>query len=68
MAKLSRDGVEIFYETHGEGPAILLTHGYSATCDMWRGQIAVLSQDAQACAVGHAWPRSQRLSDGPVRI
>ncbi|MEJ0028091.1 MAG: alpha/beta fold hydrolase [Rhizomicrobium sp.] len=44
MAKLSRDGVEIFYETHGEGPAILLTHGYSATCDMWRGQIAVLSK------------------------
>ncbi len=43
MAKLTRDGVNIYYEAHGDGPAILLTHGYSATSQMWRGQIAPLS-------------------------
>jgi pimeloyl-ACP methyl ester carboxylesterase len=43
--KLKRDGVEIHYETHGSGPAILLTHGYSSTARMWDGQIAPLSRD-----------------------
>jgi len=40
MPKLNRDGVNIHYEVHGEGPAVLLSHGYSATCRMWDGQIA----------------------------
>ncbi len=40
MPKLTRDGVAIHFEIHGEGPAILLSHGYSATCRMWDGQIA----------------------------
>jgi pimeloyl-ACP methyl ester carboxylesterase len=39
MPKLSRAGVQIYYEVHGEGPALLLSHGYSATSQMWRGQI-----------------------------
>src|SRR6201993_1380567 len=42
VAKLDRDGVAIHYEVHGEGPAVLLSHGYSATCRMWDGQIAAL--------------------------
>ena len=42
MATFDRDGVAIHYEVHGRGPAILLSHGYSATCRMWDGQIAAL--------------------------
>jgi pimeloyl-ACP methyl ester carboxylesterase len=43
MARLDRNGVGIHYEVHGQGgPAILLSHGYSATCRMWDGQIAAL--------------------------
>ncbi len=45
MAKLSRAGVGIHYETHGAGPVILLTHGFSATAEMWRGQIAALAKN-----------------------
>lgn len=45
MAILDRDGVSLYYETHGSGPALLLTHGYSATSQMWRSQIDVLSQN-----------------------
>ena len=45
MATLDRDGVRIYYETHGSGPALLLTHGYSATSQMWRPQIDALSRD-----------------------
>src|SRR5262249_54374735 len=29
---------------HGSGPAILFTHGYSATAQMWKGQIEPLSK------------------------
>src|ERR1700758_86580 len=42
MARLDRDGVTIHYEVHGQGPTILLSHGYSATCRMWDGQIEAL--------------------------
>ena len=45
MATLDRDGVTLYYETHGSGPALLLTHGYSATSQMWRSQIDALSRD-----------------------
>jgi pimeloyl-ACP methyl ester carboxylesterase len=44
MPKLNRDGVNIYYEVHGEGPPLILTHGYSSTSAMWQGQIAPLSQ------------------------
>ncbi len=43
MATLIRDGVTLHYEVHGEGPVLLLSHGYSATAEMWRGQVAALS-------------------------
>mgnify|MGYP000891448912 CR=1 FL=1 len=45
MPLLDRDGVRIHYEVHGKGPVVLLSHGYSATSQMWRGQIAALSKD-----------------------
>jgi pimeloyl-ACP methyl ester carboxylesterase len=50
MARLDRDGVVIHYEVHGQGPAILLSHGYSATCRMWDGQIAALRDRYQVIA------------------
>jgi pimeloyl-ACP methyl ester carboxylesterase len=45
MPKLNRDGVNIYYEVHGSGPVILLSHGYSATSQMWAGQIEALGKD-----------------------
>jgi pimeloyl-ACP methyl ester carboxylesterase len=45
MAFIDRHGVRIFYEVNGQGPAILLTHGFSATSAMWRPQIPALSRD-----------------------
>ncbi|MGV8997345.1 MAG: alpha/beta fold hydrolase [Parvibaculaceae bacterium] len=45
MTKLTRAGVTLHYEVHGDaGPVILLSHGYSATAQMWRGQIETLSR------------------------
>lgn len=46
MATLTRDGVDLYYEVHGDkGPVILLTHGYSATSQMWTGQVEALSKE-----------------------
>jgi pimeloyl-ACP methyl ester carboxylesterase len=38
MAKARVNGIELDYEDGGRGPAILLSHGYSATGRMWTGQ------------------------------
>ncbi len=43
MATINRGGVNIYFEDHGSGPAVLLSHGYSATSQMWTGQVAALS-------------------------
>jgi pimeloyl-ACP methyl ester carboxylesterase len=42
MPHLDRDGVKIYYEDHGRGPVILLSHGYGSTYRMWEGQVAAL--------------------------
>jgi pimeloyl-ACP methyl ester carboxylesterase len=44
MPKIDRDGVQLHYEVHGSGPALILTHGYSSTSAMWEGQIEALSK------------------------
>jgi pimeloyl-ACP methyl ester carboxylesterase len=43
MPYLERDGTRIFYEDHGAGPAVLLTHGYTATLRMWDPQVAAFA-------------------------
>src|ERR1700757_3211782 len=44
MPNIDRDGVKIHYEVHGDGPPLILTHGYSSTSAMWNGQIEALSR------------------------
>jgi pimeloyl-ACP methyl ester carboxylesterase len=63
MARLRMaDGVEIEYQASGEGPAVLMGHGYSATSRMWDGQRTALP--------GHrliTWDmRGHGLSDSPA--
>jgi pimeloyl-ACP methyl ester carboxylesterase len=45
MPRIDRDGVGIYYEVHGDGPPLLLTHGYSSTSAMWHGQVEALARD-----------------------
>jgi len=44
MPTIDRNGVKIYYEVHGDGPPLILTHGYSSTSAMWQGQVAALSK------------------------
>lgn len=43
MPYIDRDGVRIWYQDHGSGPPVLLSHGYSATSRMWAGQVAAFA-------------------------
>src|SRR3970282_797403 len=38
MSRVRLNGIEIDYAVSGSGPAVLLSHGYSATRRMWDGQ------------------------------
>jgi pimeloyl-ACP methyl ester carboxylesterase len=40
--KATLNGIELEYQDGGQGPAVLLGHGYSATGRMWDGQRAAL--------------------------
>ena len=42
MAEAQINGIRISYDAAGDGPAVLLTHGYSATGRMWAHQIEAL--------------------------
>ena len=44
MPTIDRDGTNIYYEVHGSGPPLILTHGYSSTSAMWQGQIEALAK------------------------
>jgi pimeloyl-ACP methyl ester carboxylesterase len=74
MAKLNRDGVEIYYEVHGEGPVILLSHGYGSTSQMWLGQVEPLSRDHKLVIWdmrGHGqsdYPQDQSLSSETATV
>lgn len=40
MPYIERSGAKLYYHVDGQGPAVLLSHGFSATSAMWAGQIA----------------------------
>ena len=42
MSEVKLNGITIHYEVAGEGPAVLLSHGYSATGRMWKPQANAL--------------------------
>jgi len=47
VAYLERDGVRLYYESHGAGAAgtpLLLTHGYSASSAMWKPNLRALTE------------------------
>jgi len=44
VSALDRAGVRIHYEVRGSGPALLLTHGFSASCAMWAKSADRLAQ------------------------
>jgi pimeloyl-ACP methyl ester carboxylesterase len=42
MPIMNRDGVDIHYDSQGDGPALLLTHGFCASSTMWQDNVTSL--------------------------
>lgn len=62
MAYITRNGIRLYYEEHGTGPTILLTHGYAATAEMWAGQVEALADQYRVIS----WDmRGHGRSDSP---
>jgi pimeloyl-ACP methyl ester carboxylesterase len=43
--------MEMYYETHGQGPPLILLHGYFHTADMWKPYIPTLADHYRVIAV-----------------
>lgn len=61
MPLLESGDSTIYYETHGQGPALVLVHAISAGADMWRAQVERFAVDHQvivfdARGVGRSGP------------
>jgi pimeloyl-ACP methyl ester carboxylesterase len=39
MPKASINGIDIYYEVHGDGYPLVLSHGLLGTTQMWAGQV-----------------------------
>jgi pimeloyl-ACP methyl ester carboxylesterase len=65
MPRLDRSGVGIHFEDCGRGPAILLSHGYSATLQMWARQVEAFQSDHRVIT----WDlRGHGSSDSPEAV
>jgi pimeloyl-ACP methyl ester carboxylesterase len=66
MRRITGDGVELAVLDQGEGPAVLLLHGFPDSARSWRRQIAALVQRGFRVVVPD--PRGFGDSDKPADI
>lgn len=60
------NGIELYYEVHGEGPALVLAHGGGGSHLSWWQQVPVLSQHFRCVTFDHrGFGYSRDLADGP---
>jgi pimeloyl-ACP methyl ester carboxylesterase len=62
---VSEGGVKIHYASLGEGPLVVMIHGFPDFWDTWRHQMAALSQRFQVVAIDQ---RGYNLSDKPKGV
>jgi|SRR5579875_80707 len=62
------DGIDLYYETHGEGPAILFAHGVGGNHLSWWQQVPHFAPQYRCVTFDHrAFGLSRDLPDGPGR-
>lgn len=68
MPKVPLNGIDLFYESHGEGPAIVFAHGRGGNHLSWWRQVAVFSKEYQCVTFDHrGWGASVDTPNGPGR-
>ena len=68
MPKVKINDIELYYETHGEGPAIVFAHGAGGNHLSWWQQIPAFSSDYRCITFDHrGWGASVEPPGGPGR-
>ena len=62
------DGVEIYYETVGEGPPVVLVAGLADDRTSWSGQVAALSEDHLVVVFDNRGIGNSSVPNGPYSI
>lgn len=60
------NGIAIHYEVEGDGPAVLLSHGYSATAHMWKDQLRAFADRYRVIAWDMRGHGSTECSQDPA--
>ena len=67
MPKAAVNGIQLYYESHGEGPAIVFAHGRGGNHLSWWRQVPAFSDDYRCVTfdhrpMGRAGPRLSKTS------
>lgn len=68
MAIVERNGSRIYYESMGEGPAIVLGHSFLCTGDMWCRQLATLAESHRVINVDLRGHGQSSVVDKPFTL
>jgi 3-oxoadipate enol-lactonase len=63
MTYIERNGINVYYESFGDGPALVLLHPLSANRYVWTNQLFAFARDHRVLVVDH---RGHGLSDKPA--
>ena len=68
MPKAQVNGTEIYYESHGDGPAIVFAHGRGGNHLSWWQQVPVFREQFRCITFDHrGWGASLETPNGPGR-
>ena len=68
MPKTPINGIDLYYESHGEGPAIVFAHGRGGNHMSWWQQVAAVSADYRCVTFDHrGWGASFAKHGSPLR-
>ena len=68
MPKASVNGIDLYYESRGQGPAIVFAHGAGGNHQSWWQQVPAFSKEYQCVTFDHrGWGSSMETPNGPGR-
>ena len=67
MPILDRPGAQIYYETVGNGPAVIFAHGAGGNAAIWFNQVAHFAPEYQCVAFDHRY-FARSPSTGPISV
>jgi 3-oxoadipate enol-lactonase len=66
MPKVSMNGIELYYEVYGDGPAVVFAHGAGGNHLSWWQQVPVFARQYRCITFDHrGFGQSLDVSDGP---